>query len=93
MVYMQITLKVAPVNRAAATGVYRRYRQPFLDTVPGARSKDLLVRDADVQVLHGFDSAELADAYLKSRLFAADIVSALSPLLDAPPDVRIYQQA
>lgn len=93
MVYMQITLKVAPANRPAAAGVYQRYRAPFLDTVAGARSKELLLRDDDVQVLHGFDTAAQADAYLKSRLFTTDIVEALSPLLAAAPDIRIYQQA
>jgi hypothetical protein len=93
MTYLQITLKIAPANRLAATGVYQRYRAPFLETVAGARSKELLLRDDDVQVLHGFDSPEQANAYLKSGLFTADIVGALKPLLDAAPDVRIYQQA
>jgi hypothetical protein len=53
----------------------------------------LLVRDEDVEVLHGFDSAEQANAYLTSRLFTSDVVGALKPLLDAEPDVRIYQAA
>jgi hypothetical protein len=91
--YLQITLKIAPTNRPAAAGVYQRYRAPFLETVAGARSKELLLRDDDVQVLHGFDTPEQATAYLKTALFSADIVSALKPLLDAAPDIRIYQQA
>jgi hypothetical protein len=93
MVYLEITLKIAPANRPEAAGVYQRYKAPFLDTVAGAKSKELLVRDEDVQVLHGFDTAEQASAYLKSGLFSADVVSALEPLLDAAPDVRIYQAA
>ena len=93
MVYLQITLKVAPANRPAAAGVYQRYKAPFLTTIAGARSKDLLVRDEDVQVLHGFDTGDQANAYLKSRLFASDVVGALKPLLDAEPDVRIYKAA
>jgi hypothetical protein len=93
MVYLQITMKIARTNRAAAAGVYQRYKAPFLDTVAGARSKELLVRDDDIQVLHGFDTAEQANAYLKSLLFTADVVRALDPLLDAAPDVRIYQTA
>ena len=84
-----ITLEVTPSNRPAAAGVY----QPFLNTIAGARSKVLLVRDDDVQVLHGFDTAEHANAYLKTSLFATDVVGALRPLLDAAPDIRIYQQA
>src|SRR5262245_52402634 len=91
--YLEITLKIAPANRTAAAGVYRRYRAPFLDTIAGARSKELLVRDDDVQVLHGFDTAAQAKAYLASELFTADVVGALQPLLDAAPDVRIYQSA
>jgi hypothetical protein len=93
MVYLQITLKIAPANRPAAAGVYQRYKAPFLTTIPGAKSKELLVRDEDVEVLHGFDSSEQANAYLTSRLFTSDVVGALKPLLDAEPDVRIYQAA
>jgi hypothetical protein len=93
MTYLEITLNVAPAHRSAAAGVYRRYRAPFLDTIAGARSKELLVRDDDVQVLHGFDTPEQAKAYLTSPLFTADVVKALAPLLDAAPDIRIYQAA
>jgi hypothetical protein len=91
MVYLQITLQIPAARRSAAAAVYQRYRAPFLETVAGATSKELLVRDADVQVLHGFATAEQANAYLNSPLFTADIVRALEPLLDAPPDIRIYQ--
>jgi hypothetical protein len=44
-------------------------------------------------VLHGFDTAERANAYLKTELFTSDVVGALKPLLDASPDIRIYQAA
>jgi hypothetical protein len=93
MVYLQITLKIAPANRPAAAGVYQRYKTPFLSTIAGAKSKELLVRDEDVEVQHGFDTAEQATAYLTSPLFTSDVVGALEPLLDAAPDVRIYQAA
>lgn len=93
MVYLQITLKISPANRPAAAGVYQRYKAPFLETIAGAKSKELLVRDEDVQVLHEFETAQQANAYLKSDLFTADVVGALKPLLDAAPDVRIYQAA
>jgi hypothetical protein len=59
----------------------------------GAKSKELLVRDEDVQVLHGFDSAENAKAYLASALFTGDVVTALKPLLQSAPDVRVYATA
>jgi hypothetical protein len=93
MVYLEITLKIAPGNRAAAAGVYQRFKAPFLSTIVGAQSKELLVRDEDVQVLHGFDTADHANAYLKAGLFTSDVVGALKPLLDAAPDVRIYRAA
>ena len=93
MVYLQITLKIAPANRPTAAGVYQRYKTPFLSTIAGAKSKELLIRDEDVEVLHGFDTAEQANAYLKTELFTSDVVGALEPLLDAAPDVRIYQPA
>ncbi|KHK50940.1 hypothetical protein PI87_21915 [Ralstonia sp. A12] len=93
MVYLQITLKIHAADRAAAADVYQQYKAPFLNTIAGAKSKELLVRDDDVQVLHGFDSKDNAQAYLKSELFNADVVGALSLLLAAAPDIRIYQAA
>ena len=89
--YLQITLKVADKNREAAAGVYTKYKTPFLDTVSGAESKALLIRDDDVQVLHGFSNKEAAQSYLESDMFSNDIVSELGPLLDADPEVRIYE--
>ncbi|WP_426751929.1 hypothetical protein [Myxococcus sp. Y35] len=93
MVYVQITLQISHANRPAAAGVYQRYKAPFLETIAGAKSKELLVRDEDVQVLHGFETAQQASAYLKTDLFTSDVVTALTPLLDAAPDIRIYQAA
>lgn len=90
MVYLQITLMIERTNRAAAACIYQKYRAPFLEQIQGAKSKTLLVRDEDVQVLHGFDTLENANAYLQSELFTADVVGGLKPLLAAEPDVRIY---
>jgi hypothetical protein len=88
--YLEVTLKVAPPHRAAAAEVYKKYKAPFLAKVAGAKSKQLLLRGDDVQVLHGFDTVEHAGAYLKSSLFNDDVVKALAPLLEGPPDVRVY---
>lgn len=93
MVYLQITLKVPANRRPEAAEIYERYKGPFLNEVAGARSKELLLRDDDVQVLHGFDSSANANAYLKTPLFERDIVTELSGLLDAPPEVRVYAVA
>ena len=91
--YLEITLHIPPENRPAAAKVYQDYRGSFLDTIPGARTKDLLLRPEDVQVLHGFDSQAHAEAYLTSRLFQQDVVAGLQPLWQAEPEVRIYTVA
>lgn len=93
MVYLQITLHITAANRPAAANVFLQYREPFLSSIQGALSKNLLLRDEDVQVLHGFDTSEHAQHYLQSELFNKDVVSALTPLLAAAPDIRLYQQA
>jgi len=93
MIFLQITLNVAMANRAAAAEIYSKYKAPFLNTIPGAKSKELLMREEDVQVLHGFDSLQHANEYLKSSLFTDDVVSELQPFLETAPDIRIYQVA
>ncbi len=93
MAYLEITLQVSPANRDQAAAVYQKYKPAFLEQTAGARSKSLLVRDQDVQVLHGFASVADAEAYLQSPLFTADVVAALTPLLSAAPDIRIYDEA
>ncbi|MGY1433651.1 hypothetical protein [Streptomyces reniochalinae] len=90
MAYLEITLHVDPANRPAATSVYTKYKRQFLETVTGATSKELLARDEDVQVLHGFRSVADANAYLSSALFTKDVVGDLAPLLRTDPDVRVY---
>lgn len=91
--YLEITMKIDAANRPAAAKVYTDYREPFLQEIPGALTKDLLIRDEDVQVLHGFDSAEHAAAYLESEMFRNDVFVGLKPLWSADPEVRIYTVA
>lgn len=88
--FLEITLKVDPANRNAAAKVYAKFKPVFLENTPGAQSKALLVRDEDVQVLHGFASVSDAQAYLASDIFTKDVVGALGPLLAADPEIRIY---
>lgn len=90
--YLEITMKVSAKDRAMAGAVYSKYRAPFLATIPGAESKDLLLREEDVQVLHGFDSRAAAESYLKSALFGNDVVRELKPYLLADPEVRVYER-
>ena len=89
---LEITLKVSEANRPRAGAIYAKYKPPFLATVPGAESKDLLLREEDVQVLHSFESRASAEKYLASRLFTIDVVEELKPLLLANPDIRIYER-
>ena len=91
--FLQITLKVDTDNRPAAAAVYTKYKQPFLDSVPGAKSKEQLIRDEDVQVLHGFTSEDNARAYLTSDIFRNDVVGELGSLLEADPVISIYSVA
>ncbi|MFD3260226.1 hypothetical protein ACE3MQ_16600 [Paenibacillus lentus] len=88
--YLQITLKIEPVNREAAAKVYTTYKEPFLKGINGALTKELLIRDEDVQVLHSFSSESDAKAYLESDLFNNDVVVGLKDLLAAEPEIRIY---
>src|SRR5699024_7886522 len=91
MAYLEVTLKVDENDRAAAAKVYQRYKQPFLDTIEAAQSKEWLVRDDDVQVLHGFTNVHTSQNYLSSHLFTQDVVAELSPLLQSAPEIRVYQ--
>lgn len=91
--YLQITMDIPEANRAAAGKVYTDYREPFLKQIEGALTKDLLVRDEDVQVLHGFGSVEHAKAYLGSDMFKNDVFVGLKGLWKRDPDVKIYMVA
>lgn len=91
--YLEITMKIESSNRQAAAKVYTDYRGPFLETIEGALTKDLLIRDEDVQVLHGFDSVEHASAYLSSEMFKNDVFVGLQPLWNTDPEVKIYSVA
>ncbi len=89
---LEITMRVSDTNRPKAGAVYAKYKPPFLATVPGAASKELLLRKEDVQVLHTFDSLAHAEAYLSNPLFGVDVVTELKPLLQTEPEIRIYEQ-
>lgn len=91
--YLEITMKIEEANRPQSAMVYFDYREPFLTQIAGAVSKELLVRDEDVQVLHGFDSVEHAKEYLESDLFNNDVVVGLKPYFAAAPEIRIYSVA
>lgn len=89
--YLQVIMTIDPENRPVAAKVYNDYRQPFLDTVEGALTKECLIRDEDVQVIHGFDSLEHAKAYLDTELFTTKVAPSLQPTWAADPDIRFYE--
>lgn len=91
--YLEITMVIDEDNRPAAGKIYADYRHPFLRQIKGALTKDLLIREDDVQVLHGFDSVENAQAYLLSDMFKNDVFVGLKPLWSADPVVKIYTVA
>ncbi|SHG25767.1 hypothetical protein [Dysgonomonas macrotermitis] len=91
--FLEITMYVSDSNRPAAAAVYSKYKQPFLDEIQGATQKELLIRDEDVQVLHGFKSVEDAQNYLTTELFNNDVVKELAPLFDKNPEIKIYSVA
>lgn len=89
--YLQVIMTINPENRPAAAKVYNDYRQPFLDEIEGALTKECLIRDEDVQVIHGFDSMEHAKAYLETPLFTEKVAPGLQPAWAADPDIRFYE--
>ena len=91
--YLEITMVIDVANRPAAAKVYNDYHEPFLKQIKGALTKELLIRDEDVQVLHGFDSVESAKAYLETDMFKNDVFVGLQPLWVGNPDVKIYSVA
>jgi hypothetical protein len=90
MVYLQIFLNIEGKDRPAAAAIYSEFKGPFLAQIDGALAKELLIRDEEVQVLHRFESASSAKAYLASTMFNDDVVTALMPLLKGPPDIRMF---
>lgn len=91
--YLEITMQIKEKDRPAAAKVYTSYQGPFLGQIPGALTKELPVRREYVQVLHGFDTAAHAQAYLTSEMFQKDVFTGLKPLWGADPEVRAYTVA
>ena len=85
--FLEITMNINEENRAAAAKVYTAFKQPFLSEINGAVTKDLLIRQEDVQVLHGFTSVDAAAEYLKSEMFQNDVFVGLKDLWTTDPDV------
>lgn len=91
--YLEITMVIKNENRSSAGKVFYDYREPFLNKIEGALTKDLLIRNEDVQVLHGFDCVENAKAYLETKLFKNDVATGLSPFWEEAPSIKIYSVA
>ena len=68
-------------SKTQAQAFYAKYKESFLKTIAGAKSKELLVRDEDVQVLHGFGSVGRANAYLKPNFLKKTSCASLARCL------------
>jgi len=62
--FLEITLNIAEQNRSKAGAIHTKYKQPFLSDVPGARSKNLLIRDQGVQ-----DASVVTQATISNLIF------------------------
>ena len=91
--YLEITMTINDDKRPTAAKVYNDYRGSFLDNIKGALTKELLIRDEDVQVIHGFDTLEHAQAYLETDMFKNDVATSLAPTWSADPEIRFYTVA
>lgn len=91
--YLEITMTIDDDKRPAAAKVYNDYRGPFLDKIEGALTKELLIREEDLQVIHGFDTLAHAKAYLETDMFKNDVATGLAPTWSADPDIRFYEVA
>ncbi len=91
--YLEITMTINDDKRLAAAKVYNDYRGPFLEQIEGALTKGLLIREEDVQVIHGFDTLAHAKAYLETDMFKNDVATGLAPTWSADPDIRFYEVA
>jgi len=47
---LELTLKIDAADRVVAAQVYSTYKAPILKSIPGSRSRELHVRDHDVQM-------------------------------------------
>ena len=78
--HLEITMVVKEKNRESVSKVYYDYKESFLKSINGTLIKDLLVRDENIQVLHGFDSIKNVKAYLSSDMLKNDVFVGLQPL-------------
>lgn len=86
--YLEITLKIEDRDRTNAAGVYNQYKAPFLETIKGAITKELLVRTEDVQVLHGFETAEDAQSSLSGGTVQQRRSSSFKALFKGQPGCK-----
>lgn len=78
--HLEITMVVKEKNRESVSKVYYDYKESFLKSINGTLIKDLLVRDENIQVLHGFNSIKNVKAYLSSDMFKNDVFARLKSL-------------
>ena len=91
--YLQIALYVKNENAAAGAGVYAKYKESFLKTVAGAKSKELLVRDEGRAGASRLQQHGARKRVSKTELFEKNVVRELGSLLEKASQIRIYAVA
>jgi len=89
--YLDIILTIQGLDRAGVTAVYNLYKEPFLKTVNGALSDELLIHIDDLRILQGFKSREDAQCYFLSKFCTSDFITSLKPDIIGNPNVKIYE--
>ena len=72
MAYLQITLFMNPENRSATVAAHQKYKATFLQTIAGAKSKGLLVRELGPLFAQA-SNIRIYDVVLKSAVSFEDI--------------------
>lgn len=91
--YLSVNMKIDSGKLPEVTRVYTSYWEQFLKTIHGARTKDLVIRNEDVQILHSFNSVEDAVGFLSSEMFQKAVFIDLQPYWNDELNVRIYTAA
>ena len=91
--YLSVNMKIDSSRLPEVTKVYTNYWEKFLRTIHGARTKDLVIRNEDVQILHSFNSVEDAVGFLSSEMFQRAVFIDLQPYWNDELNVRIYTAA
>jgi hypothetical protein len=87
-------MSTAPRRRgepSQRSGCTRSTGSPPSTPSPGARSKELLIREEASRCCTGSPPPRVSRRILPATLFTQDVVGKLAPLLAADPDILVYE--